>query len=106
VDGFHISNAGALMTGQPLFRPCTPYGVMKMLESINYPVRGANAVVVGASNIVGKPQAMLLLQAGATVTVCNSKTATSVARNADILVVATGANVIWSPLTWLNPALL
>ncbi len=92
VDGFHISNAGALMTGQPLFRPCTPYGVMKMLESINYPVRGANAVVVGASNIVGKPQAMLLLQAGATVTICNSKTRDLAAhtRNADILVVATG----------------
>ena len=92
VDGFHISNAGLLMTGQPLFRPCTPYGVMKMLESIDYPVRGANAVVVGASNIVGKPQAMLLLQAGATVTICNSKTRDLGAhtRNADILVVATG----------------
>jgi methylenetetrahydrofolate dehydrogenase (NADP+) / methenyltetrahydrofolate cyclohydrolase len=92
VDGFHISNAGLLMTGQPLFRPCTPYGVMKMLESINYPVRGANAVVVGASNIVGKPQAMLLLQAGATVTICNSKTRDlgQHTRQADILVVATG----------------
>jgi methylenetetrahydrofolate dehydrogenase (NADP+)/methenyltetrahydrofolate cyclohydrolase len=92
VDGFHISNAGLLMTGQPLFRPCTPYGVMKMLESINYPVRGAHAVVVGASNIVGKPQAMLLLQAGATVTICNSKTRDlgHHARDADILVVATG----------------
>jgi methylenetetrahydrofolate dehydrogenase (NADP+) / methenyltetrahydrofolate cyclohydrolase len=92
VDGFHISNAGLLMTGQPLFRPCTPYGVMKMLESINYSVRGANAVVVGASNIVGKPQAMLLLQAGATVTICNSKTRDlgQHTRQADILVVATG----------------
>jgi methylenetetrahydrofolate dehydrogenase (NADP+)/methenyltetrahydrofolate cyclohydrolase len=92
VDGFHISNAGLLMTGQPLFRPCTPYGVMKMLESINYPVRGAHAVVVGASNIVGKPQAMLLLQAGATVTICNSKTRDlgHHTRQADILVVATG----------------
>lgn len=92
VDGFHISNAGLLMTGQPLFRPCTPYGVMKMLESIDYPVRGANAVVVGASNIVGKPQAMLLLQAGATVTICNSKTRNLAhhTRGADILVVATG----------------
>lgn len=92
VDGFHISNAGLLMTGQPLFRPCTPYGVMKMLESIAYPVRGANAVVVGASNIVGKPQAMLLLQAGATVTICNSKTRDLAhhTRGADILVVATG----------------
>jgi methylenetetrahydrofolate dehydrogenase (NADP+)/methenyltetrahydrofolate cyclohydrolase len=92
VDGFHISNAGLLMTGQPLFRPCTPYGVMKMLESIDYPVRGATAVVVGASNIVGKPQAMLLLQAGATVTICNSKTRDLGAhtRQADIVVVATG----------------
>ncbi len=92
VDGFHISNAGLLMTGQPLFRPCTPYGVMKMLESIDYSVRGANAVVVGASNIVGKPQAMLLLQAGATVTICNSKTRDLAhhTRGADILVVATG----------------
>lgn len=92
VDGFHISNAGLLMTGQPLFRPCTPYGVMKMLESIDYPVRGANAVVVGASNIVGKPQALLLLQAGATVTICNSKTRDLAAhtKQADILVVATG----------------
>jgi methylenetetrahydrofolate dehydrogenase (NADP+)/methenyltetrahydrofolate cyclohydrolase len=92
VDGFHISNAGLLMTGQPLFRPCTPYGVMKMLESIDFPVRGAHAVVVGASNIVGKPQAMLLLQAGATVTICNSKTRDlgHHTRQADILVVATG----------------
>jgi methylenetetrahydrofolate dehydrogenase (NADP+)/methenyltetrahydrofolate cyclohydrolase len=92
VDGFHISNAGLLMTGQPMFRPCTPYGVMKMLESIDYPVRGAHAVVVGASNIVGKPQAMLLLQAGATVTICNSKTRDlgHHTRQADILVVATG----------------
>ncbi len=92
VDGFHISNAGLLMTGQPLFRPCTPYGVMKMLEWIDYPVRGAHAVVVGASNIVGKPQAMLLLQAGATVTICNSKTRDlgHHTRDADILVVATG----------------
>jgi methylenetetrahydrofolate dehydrogenase (NADP+)/methenyltetrahydrofolate cyclohydrolase len=92
VDGFHVSNAGLLMTGNPLFRPCTPYGVMKMLESIDYPVRGANAVIVGASNIVGKPQAMLLLQAGATVTICNSKTRDlgHHTRGADILVVATG----------------
>jgi len=92
VDGFHISNAGLLMTGQPLFRPCTPYGVMKMLEAENVPLRGAEAVIVGASNIVGKPMAMLLLAAGATVTLCNSKTRDLAAhtRRADILVVATG----------------
>jgi len=92
VDGFHVANAGALMIGDPLFRPCTPYGCMKMLESINYDIKGARAVVVGASNIVGKPMAMLLLQAGATVTICNSKTKdlTAHTKEADILVVATG----------------
>lgn len=92
VDGFHISNAGLLMTGQPLFRPCTPYGVMKMLESEQVSLWGAEAVVVGASNIVGKPMAMLMLAAGATVTLCNSKTRDLAAqtRRADVLVVATG----------------
>ena len=92
VDGFHISNAGLLMTGTPLFRPCTPYGVMKMLESENVVLRGAVAVIVGASNIVGKPMAMLLQAAGATVTICNSKTRDLAwhTRHADIVVVATG----------------
>jgi methylenetetrahydrofolate dehydrogenase (NADP+)/methenyltetrahydrofolate cyclohydrolase len=92
VDGFHVANAGALMVGQPAFKPCTPYGCMKMLESIDYPIRGARAVIVGASNIVGKPMAMLLLQAGATVTICNSKTRDLAhhTKDADILVVATG----------------
>jgi len=92
VDGFHVSNAGALMTGNPIFKPCTPYGCMKILESIEYPIRGARAVIVGASNIVGKPMAMLLLQAGATITICNSKTKDISAhtKDADILVVATG----------------
>lgn len=92
VDGFHVNNAGLLMTGQPLFRPCTPYGVMKMLESEGVNIRGAVACVVGASNIVGKPMAMLLLAQGATVTLCNSKTRDLAAhtRMADILVVATG----------------
>lgn len=92
VDGFHISNAGLLMIGKPLFRPCTPYGVMKMLESEQVPLRGAVAVVIGASNIVGKPMAMLLQSAGATVTICNSKTKDLGwhTRHADILVVATG----------------
>lgn len=92
VDGFHVSNAGLLMTGKPLFRPCTPYGVMKMLESEHVNLRGAVAVVIGASNIVGKPMAMLLQSAGATVTICNSKTKDLAwhTRHADILVVATG----------------
>ncbi|WP_370263039.1 bifunctional methylenetetrahydrofolate dehydrogenase/methenyltetrahydrofolate cyclohydrolase FolD [Limnobacter sp.] len=92
VDGFHVSNAGLLMTGKPLFRPCTPYGVMKMLELTGIELRGAEAVVIGASNIVGKPQAMLLLQQGATVTLCNSKTKDLKAhcQRADVLVVAVG----------------
>ena len=92
VDGFHVANAGALMVGHPEFKPCTPYGCMKLLESIDYPIRGARAVIVGASNIVGKPMAMLLLQAGATVTICNSKTRDLAhhTKDADILVVATG----------------
>jgi methylenetetrahydrofolate dehydrogenase (NADP+)/methenyltetrahydrofolate cyclohydrolase len=92
VDGFHISNAGALMTGKPLFQPCTPYGVIKMLESISANLWGANAVVVGASNIVGKPMAMMLLAKGATVTLCNSKTRAleEHTRRADILIAAVG----------------
>jgi methylenetetrahydrofolate dehydrogenase (NADP+) / methenyltetrahydrofolate cyclohydrolase len=92
VDGFHISNAGALMTGKPLFQPCTPYGVMKMLASIQTPLRGANAVVIGASNIVGKPMALMLLAAGATVTLCNSKTQNlqEHTRRADVLIAAVG----------------
>lgn len=92
VDGFHVSNAGALMTGNPRFIPCTPYGVMKMLASQNVTLRGAEAVVVGASNIVGKPMALLLQKEGATVTICNSKTRDLAAhtRRADVLVVATG----------------
>jgi methylenetetrahydrofolate dehydrogenase (NADP+) / methenyltetrahydrofolate cyclohydrolase len=92
VDGFHVSNAGALMTGAPIFRPCTPYGVMKMLHSIHAEIWGANAVIIGASNIVGKPMAMMLLAEGATVTLCNSKTKhlEEHTRRADILVAAIG----------------
>ena len=92
VDGFHVANAGALMTGQAGLRPCTPSGVMAMLEREAVPLRGAEAVVVGASNIVGKPMALMLQAAGATVTICNSKTRDLAAqtRRADILVVAAG----------------
>lgn len=92
VDGFHVSNAGLLLTGAPLFQPCTPYGIMKMLESENVSLWGAEVVIVGASNIVGKPMAMLTLAAGATVTLCNSKTRDLVShtRRADVLIVATG----------------
>lgn len=92
VDGFHLINAGALMTGQPRLRACTPYGVMKMLAHNQTPLRGAHAVIVGASNIVGKPMAMMLLQAGATVTLCNSKTRDLAmhTRQADIVIAAVG----------------
>jgi len=92
VDGFHIASAGALMVGQPGFLPCTPYGCMKMLESINYDLRGKHAVVIGRSNIVGKPMAMLLLQKNATVTVCHSgtKDLKAMTLQADVIVAAVG----------------
>jgi len=92
VDGFHAENVGALMQGNPRFIPCTPYGVMKMLESQQVPLKGAEAVIVGRSNIVGKPMAMLLLQAGCTVTLCHSQTRDLAfhTRRADILVAAVG----------------
>jgi methylenetetrahydrofolate dehydrogenase (NADP+) / methenyltetrahydrofolate cyclohydrolase len=91
-DGFHVSNVGQLVVGQPLFRPCTPYGVMKMLEHAGTRLDGAEAVVIGRSNIVGKPQALMLLAAGATVTVCHSRTKDLAAhtRRADVLVAAVG----------------
>ena len=92
VDGFHIASAGALMVGQPGFWPCTPYGCMKMLESIGYPLRGKHAVVIGRSNIVGKPMAMMLLQQSATVTICHSATPDLKAHTlqADVIVAAVG----------------
>ena len=92
VDGFHAMNTGKLMSGQPGFVPCTPLGVMKLLEDYNIPTRGRHAVVIGRSNIVGKPMAMLLLAADATVTVCHSKTENlaDITRQADILVAAVG----------------
>jgi methylenetetrahydrofolate dehydrogenase (NADP+)/methenyltetrahydrofolate cyclohydrolase len=92
VDGFHVASAGALMTGQPGFRSCTPYGCMKMLEAIGCDPRGKHAVVIGRSNIVGKPMAMLLLQASATVTICHSATPDLAVhtRQADIVVAAVG----------------
>lgn len=92
VDGFHVASAGALMVGQPGFKPCTPYGCMKLLESIGCDPKGKHAVVIGRSNIVGKPMAMLLLQASATVTVCHSATPDLAAftRQADIVVAAVG----------------
>lgn len=92
VDGFHAENVGALMQGMPRFIPCTPYGVMKFLEEAGIDPQGKEAVVIGRSNIVGKPMAMLLINAGATVTVCHSRTAdlASHTRRADILVAAVG----------------
>jgi methylenetetrahydrofolate dehydrogenase (NADP+)/methenyltetrahydrofolate cyclohydrolase len=92
VDGFHAENVGALMQGNPRFIPCTPYGVMKMLESANVPLKGAEVVVVGRSNIVGKPMAMLLLAQSCTVTICHSQTKDLAfhTRRADILIAAVG----------------
>ena len=92
VDGFHAENVGALMQGKPRFIPCTPYGIMTMLASEGVRIAGAEAVVVGRSNIVGKPMAMLLLAQNATVTICHSQS-TNLAfhtRRADILVAAAG----------------
>jgi len=92
VDGFHVASAGALMTGAPGFRPCTPYGCMKMIESIGYNLRGKHAVVIGRSNIVGKPMAMMLLAQSATVTICHSATPDlgAMTRQADVIVAAVG----------------
>jgi methylenetetrahydrofolate dehydrogenase (NADP+)/methenyltetrahydrofolate cyclohydrolase len=92
VDGFHIASAGALMTGAKGFWPCTPYGCMKMLESIGYSLRGKHAVVIGRSNIVGKPMAMMLLAQSATVTICHSATPDlgAMTRQADVIVAAVG----------------
>ncbi len=92
VDGLHAINAGLTLMGTPYFRSCTPYGVMKMLQSINAIIEGRHAVVLGRSNMVGKPMAMLLLAANATVTIAHSKTRdlASHTRAADILVAAVG----------------
>jgi methylenetetrahydrofolate dehydrogenase (NADP+)/methenyltetrahydrofolate cyclohydrolase len=101
VDGFHLYNLGGLVAGNTIFPPCTPYGVQCLLEYCEIPIEGQNAVIVGRSNIVGKPMALMLLQKSATVTVCTSKTRdlkqfTSLA---DILVVATGKpNLITSDM--------
>jgi len=92
VDGFHVASAGALMTGLPAYWPCTPHGCMKMLESIGYKLKGKHAVVIGRSNIVGKPMALMLLQENATVTVCHSATVDLKHHclQADVIVAAVG----------------
>jgi methylenetetrahydrofolate dehydrogenase (NADP+)/methenyltetrahydrofolate cyclohydrolase len=92
IDGFHESNLGALLAGRPRMVPCTPAGVMRLLEHASVPLAGSHAVVIGRSNIVGKPLALLLLQRDATVTLCHSKSRDleNLARSADILVAAVG----------------
>ena len=92
VDGYSVQSAGDLMAGLPGFRPCTPYGCMKLIESTGVDLRGKHAVVIGRSNTVGKPMALLLLQANATVTVCHSATPDLAlfTRLADVVVVAVG----------------
>lgn len=92
VDGFHPYNVGRLIVGKPTFQPCTPFGVIKMLERIGVEMEGKEAVVVGRSNIVGKPIAMMLLQKHATVTICHSRTKDLKAKvkSADIVIAAVG----------------
>ncbi|HWZ46954.1 MAG TPA: bifunctional methylenetetrahydrofolate dehydrogenase/methenyltetrahydrofolate cyclohydrolase FolD [Herbaspirillum sp.] len=92
VDGYSVLSAGELMTGLPGFRPCTPYGCIKMIESTGFDLRGKHAVVIGRSNTVGKPMALLLLQANATVTICHSSTPDLAyhTRQADVVIAAVG----------------
>jgi methylenetetrahydrofolate dehydrogenase (NADP+)/methenyltetrahydrofolate cyclohydrolase len=92
VDGFHVANAGALAVGLPGFWPCTPHGAMKMIESIGMNLRGKHAVVIGRSNIVGKPMAQMLLNQSATVTICHSATVNlkEICLTADVIVAAVG----------------
>jgi methylenetetrahydrofolate dehydrogenase (NADP+)/methenyltetrahydrofolate cyclohydrolase len=101
VDGFHAASLGALVTGAPGFVPCTPAGVMRLLQHAQVSIPGKHAVVLGRSNIVGKPLALLLLQKDATVTICHSKSQglESIAREADILVAAVGrAKLVTAPM--------
>lgn len=101
VDGFHLYNVGGLVVGDTVFPPCTPYGVQCLLESENIPIEGANVVVVGASNIVGKPMALMLMQQDATVCICHAKTRDLAQFTilADILIVAAGhPNLIVAPM--------
>jgi methylenetetrahydrofolate dehydrogenase (NADP+)/methenyltetrahydrofolate cyclohydrolase len=108
VDGFHLYNVGALAQGETVFPPCTPYGVSKMLEFENIPIEGQNVVVVGASNIVGKPMAMMLMQRDATVCICHAKTRDLAQFTilADILVVAAGVPNLIVPQMVRNGAVV
>jgi methylenetetrahydrofolate dehydrogenase (NADP+) / methenyltetrahydrofolate cyclohydrolase len=104
VDGFHPVNAGRLLSGGPCFVPCTPLGIMKMLDRESVSLKGKHAVVVGRSNIVGKPVALLLLARHATVTICHSRTKNlpSVVQSADVVVAAVGrAEMIRGD--WISP---
>lgn len=101
VDGFHLYNVGALVVGSTIFPPCTPYGVQLLLESEGIPIAGQNVVIVGASNIVGKPMAMMLMRKDATVSVCHALTRDLAQFTilADILIVAAGKpNLITAPM--------
>ncbi|WP_129778329.1 bifunctional 5,10-methylenetetrahydrofolate dehydrogenase/5,10-methenyltetrahydrofolate cyclohydrolase [Peristeroidobacter soli] len=101
VDGFHMYNVGGLVLGSTVFSPCTPFGVQKLLEAEQIPIAGQNVVVVGASNIVGKPTALMLMQRDATVCICHAKTRDLAQFTilADILVVAAGRpNLILAPM--------
>ncbi|GAC1655754.1 MAG: bifunctional methylenetetrahydrofolate dehydrogenase/methenyltetrahydrofolate cyclohydrolase FolD [Candidatus Dormibacteraceae bacterium] len=104
VDGLHPFNAGRLALGDPLVRPCTPAGIMTLLEHYSIPIVGRRAVVLGRSNLVGRPVALLLLQANATVTICHSHTAhlPAICREADILVAAIGKTFYVQP-GWVKP---
>ena len=109
VDGFQAMNSGRLMNGQPGFVPCTPLGVMKLLEAYGIDPAGKHAVVIGRSNIVGKPMAMLLLRANATVTICHSRTQNlaDITRQADILVAAVGrANFVTADMVKAGAAVI
>jgi methylenetetrahydrofolate dehydrogenase (NADP+)/methenyltetrahydrofolate cyclohydrolase len=103
VDGFHPINAGNLFLGRPSYRPCTPAGVIRLLEEYRVPLAGRRAVVVGRSNIVGKPMAMLLLEANATVTICHRKSDLAVeVPRADVLVAAVGVRDAIQA-AWIKP---
>ena len=92
VDGFHLENVGRLVTGNALFKPCTPAGIIKLLDEYKIEIEGKNAVIIGRSNIVGKPVSFLFLERNATVTICHSRTKDlpSITRSADILIAAIG----------------
>jgi methylenetetrahydrofolate dehydrogenase (NADP+)/methenyltetrahydrofolate cyclohydrolase len=104
VDGFHPYNVGKLAQGEPQLRPCTPYAIMQLLEHTKSKLRGSKAVIVGASNIVGKPMVFELLNAECTVTICHKYTThlATIIKTADILIVAAG-NPQFIPGAWIKP---